>query len=77
LLLSVEGELLGGDPPLLDIQEDLDVLGWKVYISRYEKFGGYLRDLDLGEIGKTVGKKGDKWIVKPTSRKKGLVIVGK
>ena len=73
----LEGELIGGDPPLVRVQEKIELKGWKVFISKSVSLGGYIREFGKGEIGKIIGKKGDLWIMKPNAGYKGLVIVGK
>ena len=74
---EVEGELIGGDPPLIRVPENLDLKGWKVFISKSESLGGYIREFGKGEIGEILGKKEDFWMMEPTAKYKGLVIVGK
>lgn len=74
---EVEGELIGGDPPLVRIPENMNLKGWRVFISRSEDLGGYIRGFGKGEVGKVIGRKGDFWIMKPTSGYRGLVIIEK
>ncbi len=74
---EVEGNMIGGDPPLVRVPESLDLVGWKVFISKSVPLGGYIREFGKGEIGKIIGRKGDFWMVKPTAVYRGLVIIGK
>ncbi len=75
--MEVEGNLIGGDPPLVRVPENLDLNGWKVFISKSVPLGGYIRGFGKGEIGRIIGRKGDFWMMDPTAVHRGLVIVGK
>ncbi len=75
--IQVVGKLIGGDPPLVKIPEDLNVKGGLVFISESEELGGYMRRMGRGEVGKIISRKGDFWMMKPTSKYEGLVILEK
>ena len=74
---EIEGELIGGDPPLVRIPENLNLKGWRVFISKSVMLGGYIRRFGKGEMGKIVGRKGNFWMMEPNAGYNGLVIVEK
>ncbi len=61
--LHIEGRLLGGYPPTLEVAQDMDVNGWKVWISPNERFGPFILSKNKGFIGIVKGKKGKFWFL--------------
>ncbi len=75
--VEAEGELHGGNPPVVSIPEELDVTGWEVFISRGEELGEYLRSEGIGRVGKIAGRLGSGWAVDYSIPTGGAVVVGK
>ncbi len=72
----IEGMLTGGDPPLIEVPEEVNVDGWDVWVSEEEPLGWYLRKSGLGYLGKIRGKMGKFWILDYRLPEGNLKVVG-
>ncbi len=74
---SYEGRLIGGVPPLVEVDRDVNVDGMKVWISESEKYGLYLRSKGEGYLGKIKGKSSKLWILDYKLPKGPYKVVGR
>ena len=72
---SLEGFLIGGSPPLVEVPEGNDVTGWRVFVSRTQDMGAFLRDNGLGYIGKIAGRSGRYYAVDVVEHGERLSVV--
>ncbi len=73
--VGVEGILIGGYPPIVEIPEEIDITGWDVYISRAQDMGNFLRANGKGYIGRILGKDGDHYAVQVEEISDRLTII--
>jgi len=74
---SYEGRLVGGVPPLVEVDRDVDADGMKVWISESEKWGLYLRSKGEGYLGKIRGRSSNFWILDYKLPRGPYKVVGK
>ncbi len=74
--MQVEGLLVGGDPPLVEVPEGLNIDNWEIWVSPEEPLGWYIKKSGWGRIGVIRGKLGKLWILDYSFPNAPLKVVG-